>query len=71
MMIKQYVVLMRMHHYVKNSVVFFPLFFAGNLFNSGKLWDLLIAFIGEVALLLANHYIRKDEALIRSLDRLR
>ena len=33
--------------------------------------DLLIAFVGKVALLLANHYIRKDEALIRSLDRLR
>lgn len=33
--------------------------------------DLLIAFVGEVALLLANRYIRKDEALIRSLDRLR
>ena len=33
--------------------------------------DLLIAFIGEVALLFANRYIRKDEALIRSLDRLR
>ena len=33
--------------------------------------DLLVAFVGEVALLLANRYIRKDEALIRSLDRLR
>ena len=33
--------------------------------------DLLIAFVGEVALLLANRFIKKDEALIRSLDRLR
>ena len=33
--------------------------------------DLLIALVGEVSLLLANRYIRKDEALIRSLDRLR
>ena len=33
--------------------------------------DLLIAFVGEVVLLLANHFIRKDEALVRSLDRLR
>ncbi|MGB0366840.1 MAG: DUF4293 family protein [Flavobacteriaceae bacterium] len=33
--------------------------------------DLLIAFLGEVFLLLANRFIRKDEALIRSLDRLR
>ena len=33
--------------------------------------DLFIAFVGEVALLLANRFIKKDEALIRSLDRLR
>lgn len=33
--------------------------------------DVLLAFIGEVSLLLANYYIRKDQALIRSLDRLR
>ncbi len=33
--------------------------------------DLSIAFAGEVALLLANRFIKKDEALIRSLDRLR
>ena len=33
--------------------------------------DLGLAFVGEVALLLANRYIAKDEALIRSLDRLR
>ncbi len=33
--------------------------------------DLLLAFLGEVSLLLANRYIRKDEALVRSLDRLR
>ena len=33
--------------------------------------DLLIALVGEVSILLANRYIRKDEALIRSLDRLR
>lgn len=33
--------------------------------------DLLLAFLGEVSLLLANRNIRKDEALVRSLDRLR
>lgn len=33
--------------------------------------DLMIAFAGEVVLLLANRFIKKDEALIRSLDRLR
>lgn len=38
---------------------------------SNYLPDLLLAFLGEVCLLLANRYIRKDEALVRSLDRLR
>lgn len=33
--------------------------------------DLLIAFLGEVSLLIANRFIRKDENLVRSLDRLR
>lgn len=33
--------------------------------------DLSIAFVGEVALLLANRFIQKDEDLIRSIDRLR
>lgn len=33
--------------------------------------DLLLAFLGEVSLLLANKAIKKDEALIRSIDRLR
>ena len=33
--------------------------------------DLLFAFLGEISLLLANRGIKKDEALIRSLDRLR
>ena len=33
--------------------------------------DLGLAFVGEAMLLLANKYIKKDEALIRSIDRLR
>lgn len=33
--------------------------------------DLLLAFLGEISLLLANRGIKKDEALIRSIDRLR
>ena len=33
--------------------------------------DLLFAFLGEISLLLANRGIKKDEALIRSSDRLR
>ena len=38
---------------------------------SPYLADLGLAFVGKVALLMANRYIAKDEALIRSLDRLR
>ena len=33
--------------------------------------DLILAFIGELCLLFANRLIRKDENLVRSLDRLR
>lgn len=33
--------------------------------------DVILAGIAEVSLLLANKFIRKDEALVRSLDRLR
>lgn len=33
--------------------------------------DLVLAFIGEVCLLYANRFIRKDENLIRSMDRIR
>ena len=43
---------------------------AGNGFDL-YLPDLSLAFVGEVALLLANRFIKKDEALVRSLDRLR
>ena len=60
--------------------VFFTLFWGGFIYlviqyqadNFNQyLSDLSIAFVGEVALLLANRFIKKDEALIRSLDRLR
>lgn len=46
---------------VKNAELQFSAFFP----------DLSFAFVGEVALLLANTFIKKDEALVRSLDRLR
>jgi len=52
------------------SFVYMIILHHANDFNQ-FLPDLLIAFIGEVVLLLANRFIRKDEALIRSLDRLR
>ena len=52
------------------SFVYFTLQSTTEGLNS-YLPDLLIAFVGEVSLLVANRYIRKDEALIRSLDRLR
>ena len=52
------------------SFVYMIIPYHANSFNQ-FLPDLLIAFLGEVFLLLANRFIRKDEALIRSLDRLR
>ena len=52
------------------SFVFMIISYFPNDFNP-FLSDLLIAFAGEVVLLFANHSIKKDEALIRSLDRLR
>ena len=52
------------------SFVYMIILHHANDFNQ-FLPDLLIAFFGEVVLLLANRFIRKDEALIRSLDRLR
>ena len=60
--------------------VLFTLFWAGFVYSviqhqadnfNQYIPDLSIAFVGEVALLLANRFIKKDEALIRSLDRLR
>ena len=52
------------------SFVFMIISYFPNDYNP-FLPDLLIAFVGEVVLLFANHFIKKDEALIRSLDRLR
>ena len=54
-----------------SGVVFLFCFAKYNRGSNSYLPDLLIAFVGEVVLLFANHFIRKDEALVRSLDRLR
>lgn len=60
--------------------VLFTLFWAGYVYLvlqnyshrfSDFLPDLLIAFLGEICLLTANRFIRKDENLVRSMDRLR
>lgn len=42
---KKYIRLMRVHHYIKNLLIFGPIFFAGRLLES-KMWiDLLLAYI--------------------------
>ena len=52
------------------SFVYMIIQYQANNFKQ-YLLDLMIAFAGEIMLLLANRFIKKDEALIRSLDRLR
>ncbi len=41
---KQYLKLMRVHHYVKNILIFFPLIFAGQVTSTDKLYNALLAF---------------------------
>lgn len=43
--LKNYVLLFRVKHYIKNIIIFAPLFFSGNLFNHQKLAILLTAFV--------------------------
>lgn len=41
----EYIRLMRPKHYIKNILVFMPLFFSGEFFNKAKFWCCLMAFI--------------------------
>lgn len=41
----EYIRLMRPKHYIKNILVFMPLFFSGELYNKAKFWCCLMAFI--------------------------
>ncbi len=42
---KEYLKLLRIKHYVKNGLIFIPLFFAKEMFQFGKLWQLCIGFV--------------------------
>lgn len=42
---KKYLKLMRVHHYIKNILIFFPLIFSGQLFNGSLLIKTLLGFL--------------------------
>lgn len=44
-MIKDIIQLIRPKHYIKNGLIFIPLFFSGNLFNLGHITTLIFAFL--------------------------
>lgn len=52
--VKKYVELLRIKHYIKNFLIFIPLFFSKNLFNLDKL---LVSFIGFIAFSLTTSII--------------
>lgn len=48
--LKNYVKLMRVKHWIKNSFIFIPLFFSKNLFNHSSLWETMkIFFLFSIA----------------------
>ncbi|MCX2745858.1 decaprenyl-phosphate phosphoribosyltransferase [Mangrovivirga sp. M17] len=58
-MLKTYFHLLRIDQWVKNTFLFIPLFFAGDLFKSTKLLNLLIGFI-SFSLIASSIYIFND-----------
>ena len=42
---KQYLKLMRVHHYIKNALIFAPLVFSGDFFRGEMLWKAGLAFV--------------------------
>lgn len=56
---KKYFVLMRVHQYIKNFLIFFPIFFSLNLLNWGKLEIVLISFL-SFCLMCSSVYIIND-----------
>jgi len=42
---RKYFKLMRVHHYIKNVLIFFPLFFNGSLFNINLFFDTITGFL--------------------------
>jgi 4-hydroxybenzoate polyprenyltransferase len=55
----KYIKLLRPKHWVKNAFLFIPLFFAGEIFNTSKLLQLLIAF-AAFSLIASSIYIIND-----------
>ncbi|MBO9731178.1 MAG: decaprenyl-phosphate phosphoribosyltransferase [Chitinophaga sp.] len=55
----KYIKLLRPKHWVKNAFLFIPLFFAGEIFNAGKILHLLIAF-AAFCLIASSIYILND-----------
>lgn len=50
-MIKKYLSLIRVHHYIKNILIFLPLVFSGNLFNTDSF---ILTILGFIAFCLAS-----------------
>ena len=65
---KKYLKLMRVHHYMKNGLIFAPLLFSGNLFNLDLLLTTILGFI-SFSLIASTVYIVNDIQDI-DLDRL-
>lgn len=55
----KYIKLLRPKHWVKNAFLFIPLFFAGEIFNTQKLFHLLVAFVA-FSLIASSIYIIND-----------
>ncbi|MFY0255644.1 decaprenyl-phosphate phosphoribosyltransferase [Chitinophaga sp. 30R24] len=55
----KYIKLLRPKHWVKNTFLFIPLFFAGELFNTAKLLELVIAFF-SFSITASSIYILND-----------
>ena len=58
-MIREYVHFLRVKHYIKNLLVFVPLFFGGAMFYRGKMTDALMGFI-TFSLLSSSIYVFND-----------
>ncbi|KRL26194.1 phosphoribose diphosphate decaprenyl-phosphate phosphoribosyltransferase family protein [Limosilactobacillus frumenti DSM 13145] len=56
---RDYIKLMRPFHWVKNLLIFVPLFFSGRLFTSNKITDLIIAFLA-FSLIASSVYVLND-----------
>ncbi len=56
---KKYIKLMRVHHYIKNGLIFAPLIFSGSLFNTELFFKSLLGFVA-FSLIASTVYIIND-----------